>query len=559
MTRTKAQGAAIASDSSKIIVLAGPGSGKTSTLVGRIDRLIADGVDPERIATITFTNAAARELESRLQARLGYCGTLHGFALRSLRRHGGDAGYGARISVVNPEGSEALLRSSLRTVANDKVPMKRVLEAKAAGLPERPSTPAELVLAHYAEGLRSAGIVDFDCLLTEFARLLLENRGFSALGGGLAAEFDYVLIDEVQDSSPIDWAIYRALPIVGKYLVGDPDQSIYGFRGAALTELLEAVSSGEWELHKLEENFRSFTAVTAAAQRLIEHNRERPAKRTVSARGVGGRVAAAELSNPGEESARIASLVKMELVGRRPEDLAVLTRTNETASALAKELAAAGIPVAARVDANLPRDLARARALASYLCNPENDTLGFLYTAAVLEDDRRAHDLANEAATLRKSINAHAYGFGRGLPASEYARHAAMTGISAEARMFAAEKFRNLPEDAPMVELAAALGAGAEFDAARSLAKEGVRVLTVHSAKGLEFDTVFLAGFEDEAIPGRRKDVDLEEERRLAYVAITRAKRVVQFTSARIRNTKWGGLEPRTPSRFIAEAITEKP
>lgn len=565
MKRTPSQLAAILSPAHQILVLAGPGSGKTSTVIARLERILEEGVRPGEIAAITFTNAAAREIEARLGAsrRLGYCGTLHGFALRCLRKHGGAAGYGERISVINQEGAEALLASANRTVAAGKISMKKLLEAKAAGIPEKPSAVPDLVVAHYLKTIRDAGIVDFDVILTEFARLLEAERGFTNLGIGVAGDFSHVFVDEIQDSAPVDWRIYRALPIANKFLVGDPDQSIYGFRGASVEETLLAAESGDWEVHKLEENFRSFTAITDAAQRLIEHNLERVPKRTVSAKGVGGRAAAAELANAGEESARIAALIKMEMIGRKPEEIAVLTRTNSVAMELGKALAALDVPVAVRADPELPRDLPVARALAAYLCNPDNDTLGFIYTLAIDRDrtgtDGRAHEILQEAKALRKSLNAHAYGFPHGLPAAEFSAVASRSGISRESIMFAAEKLRDLPPEAPMIELAAALGAGAEFDSARTLAQNGVRVLTVHSAKGLEFDTVFLAGFEDETIPGRRKDVDLEEERRLAYVGITRAKRILQFTSAKVRETKWSGLEKRSPSRFIAEALTKKP
>ena len=580
MKRTAAQLAAIESTSPRILVLAGPGSGKTSTVVGRLERLIERGVSPRKIAAITFTNAAARELESRITepardgavsgvkprnrpTSLGYCGTLHGFALRCLKLHGGAEGYGDRISVINPEGAEALLESANRTIANSKISMKKILETKASGIPERPSTTPELVVAHYFGLIRSAGIVDFDVILTEFARCLRDSPRF---GLEIAEEFEHVFVDEVQDSSPVDWAIYRSLAIRNKFLVGDPDQSIYGFRGAALAETFETATDPDWEKILLEENFRSFNAITGAAQRLIERNAGCVPKETISAVGVGGRVAVLEAANAGEEIARLAALIRMDLVGRKPEELAVLVRTNAAALEISKGLAAEKIPVALRTNPDLPKDLPILRALASYLCNPENDTLGFLYlvadpsaTSAPPDLDRkkaieRAHAFARNASEARKSINSFLFGFPKEIPASEFPTIVAKHRLSHESRMFVAEKLRELPDGAPMVELAHALGSGEEFDAARALSAEGVRVTTIHSAKGLEFDTVYLAAFEDETIPGRRKDVDVEEERRLAYVGITRAKRVLQFTSARIRETKWKGLEPRSPSRFIEEA-----
>lgn len=570
---TPAQRNAIESNADKILVLAGPGSGKTATSIARIDRLLRNGVPATRIAALTFTNAAAKETESRVKAilaedpsepgfHLGYCGTLHGFALRCLKKYGGAAGYGDRMAVVNPEGSAALLESKNRQMTRGGVPIKKLLELKAAGRPARPTKPEELVVASYFDEIRDAGLVDFDVLLTEFARLLENDRDFAA---AIADEFEYLFDDEAQDHALVDWRILRALSIRNKFLVGDPDQSIYSFRGAALGETLACAADPTWTVIKLEENFRSHEKITSTAQRLIEHNTGRVAKRTVSAIGAGGLVWTRPADNAGDEVGKIAMAIKLELAAaRKPEVIAVLTRTNAIAAQYAKELEALGIPVAKRVAANVPPDLPFIRSLVTYLCNPENDTLGYLFTVArqahigVPESTAKAsaHELRTKAYQERRSINGLAYGFPKnltphsvvtaGLLASNY--------VSSEGTMFVAEKLRELPDGAPMVELAHALISDFRDADEKVVAGEGVKVITIHAAKGREFDVVFLAAFEDEAIPGRRKDVDVEEERRLAYVGITRARRVVHFTWARTRETQWQGIQPRTPSRFIEEA-----
>jgi DNA helicase-2/ATP-dependent DNA helicase PcrA len=570
--QTAAQKTAVDSTSQKLLIIAGPGSGKTATLVARIRRLIANGVPPVKIAALTFTNAAAREIERRLATidggpivynSLGYCGTLHGFALRCLKKYGGLAGYGERLAVVNPEGSETLLESKNRQIGNAKRPMKTLLKLKELGRPKRPHLVDELVVASYFDELRDAGLVDFDVLLAEFARCLEEEAAEFYVS--IFDEFEHLFVDEVQDSGTIDWRIYRALPIRNKFLVGDPDQSIYSFRGAALEETIACAKDPAWEVIKLEENFRSLSRITDAAQRLIEHNLGRVDKKTKSACGVGGLLWWRELENPGDEVAEIANQIRMELAAdRKPEAIAVLTRTNAIANEISKALDAQGIPVAKRVEANLPPDLGFIRSLITYLCNPENDTLGYLFAVArqinlgIPEKSAKlaAHELRTKALRERKSINSLVYGFPKNLsPASiSTAGILGTHNVTAEGAMFIAEKLRDLPDGALMIELAHALNDEFRTPEDKATADAGVKVMTLHASKGREFDVVFLAAFEDEGIPGRRQDVDVNEERRLAYVGITRARRAVHFTSAKTRHSEWKGIERRTPSRFSAEA-----
>ncbi len=520
---------------------------------------------------MTFTNAAARELEYRLgyreepgneMQRIGYCGTLHGFALRCLKRYGGSDGYGEGMSVINPEASEVLLESINRSVGNGKLTIKAILEEKARGRKEKPETPAEIVVAAYYREIRAAGIVDFDGLLTEFFRLLSDPdaRSFRA---AIAAEFDHLLGDEVQDSGNLDWGIFRLLPIANKFFVGDPDQSIYKFRGADVSEIVLAASDKTVEVIKLEDNFRSLSRITTAAQALIEHNENRVAKATISRRGVGGLFFAKVFESAGDELADVAGAIRLEIAGSRdPEEIAVLLRTNALAREFAVGLDEAGIPVAASQRVDLPPDFGRVRALVSYLCNPANDTLGYFFVVASLEASgvepkaasAQAHVLRQNALLARKSINDFAYGFPRNVPADAAPAILKAHGATHESLMLVAEKLRDLPDGRGMLELAAALGGALDSPAERALVGKGVKVLTIHAAKGREFDTVFLPAFEDEAIPGRRKDCDVEEERRLAYVAMTRAKRQICASSSKRRPTEWQGVQPRTPIRFLKEA-----
>lgn len=597
---TAAQRAAIETDHPLVLVLAGPGSGKTATTVARIRRLIDSGVPYERIAAITFTNAGARELDERLRPApigemsaviaeslagadgvrrmnqgpaLGYSGTLHGFCLRILKEHGGFLGYGSRLSIVSPDSAEDLLASKAATLGC-KLPMKDLLALKARGRPARGGrlSVAETVVATYYDELREAGIVDFDVLLSEAFQLL----GSPAARDAISKQFDHLFVDEAQDSASIDWAIFHALAIANKFFVGDPDQMIFGFRGASLDGILALSRNPEALVLKLEANFRSHSEVCEAAQRLIENNKNRVAKVTESVKGPGGTVAlygvppvSTTFANEGEEIGSVARKVKIMLFGSHEDEpmlpapsIAVLARTNHVAASFAKVFAACGIPVVARERSDLPRDWAFTRALAELLVNPENDTLAEFYLAALYakkgatpRDAREAAHAARKAAnSAGKSINAANLKLAWSERASEILLALAHGGASKESQMLAAERYKDLPraEDASALDLALALAN--TRDGGKEPAGDGIHVLTIHGAKGREFDVVFVVSFEDESIPGRAKsEAAVEEERRLAYVAATRARKFLFVTWAESRPTPWGSIQACKPSRFLAE------
>jgi DNA helicase-2/ATP-dependent DNA helicase PcrA len=571
---TPAQRHAITTDHNDVTALAGPGSGKTATLVARIERLICDTqIPPSEIVVLTFTNAAAAELERRLLSAkkaaadldsasedpepwaLGHLGTLHSFALRMLKEHGSAFGYGDRVSIISPESAVDLLASKAKSLGC-KVPLKKLLELKQAGRPnlDRFSLPATVV-ASYFDDMRAAGIVDYDGLLMELDNLLKLEPFTFALG----ARFAYLFVDEVQDSAPSDWSIYRALPMMAKCYAGDPDQAIYSFRGGRVAEMLLHAHAASTEVVKLEENFRSNEEITAAAQRLIEHNLRRLDKRTISVRGPGGSVTIhPPFENEGEEIAAVARLIRE----CESSEVAVLARTNAIADGFRKGLAPLGISVVEMKRTKLPPDWARARAFVELLVNPENDALAFFYSIARLENegvnpkDARewAHKARREAAAVGRSLNLNRLRF-TAIANPEHAIEAlAVEKISRESRAIIAERFRELPNGSTTLDLALALADVREYT--KEDDGPGVRVMTIHAAKGREFDAVFLVGFEDEACPGRAAKAgaeDIEEERRLAYVAITRAKRELHVTCARTRPSEWLGVQIRTPSRFIAE------
>lgn len=584
MEPTSAQRQAIDSDAQEIIVVAGPGSGKTATTIRRIKRLVVSGTNPRGIVALTFTNAAAAELEERLSSHnidgLGYCGTLHGFALRCLKQYGQALGYGERLALIGEEATAAMIESKARSLGC-KTPLKKLLQIKPAthlrGILTNPGaefprlSPELRVIAAYYADLRESGLVDFDTILSEFSRM--------AQRPGFELPFTHLFVDEVQDSAAIDWEIYRALPMANKFYVGDPDQSIYAFRGGRPDLMLDACRRPGVEVIALEANFRGHSEICDAANALIEHNQERIHKATLSVRGSGGQVTVFKPAlNEGDEiSTVVAALIScVEVVpsGRVPEwpvsgdpvclkhnEIAVLARNNDLCAAYRDQLKVAGIPVAEAERVDLPPDWSLARSLVELLVNPENDTLAYFFWLekqkhhGLADDDAAgvAHATRQKAARLGLSINRMLWNYGPGRVEDIGAALAAQE-VTAESRMRVVQLVRRLPIGSDLLALALAMG---QDQGEKTAAVEGVTVTTLHGSKGKEFDVVFLVGFEDEILPGNRKSdgpEQVEEARRLAFVGMTRARNALFISHSLSRKTSWGAVGAHKESRFVKEA-----
>jgi DNA helicase-2/ATP-dependent DNA helicase PcrA len=577
------QRAAATAQETNVVVLAGPAAGKTKTLVTRIEYLQRKMMaTPDSIVAITFTNQAAREMEKRLIGtvqhgpdcetteflKLGHCGTLHSFALRMLREYGAARGYGTRTAMVSPESTRDLLEAQAKRY-NCRTSVDDLLKLKAERMPPRGSrlTIDQTAILAYHEELRHAGIVDFDAILSEFLALLEDGP---AARTAIGRRFTHFHCDEAQDSAPIDWAIYRALPIAHKFWVGDGDQSIYKFRGASPEDFTAMANAPGTRLIKLEGNYRSRAEICDVANRLIEHNVDRIPKRTLSMKGLGGRVIwppAITAQHEGEEMSQVAAEISIELTQRNrpPTEIAILCRTNALASAYGRTLAAWKLPVVVRERPNLPRDWPRVRAYIEHIAQPENDTLAFIWLVAAgvgdgmnpVEARRMAGKFQTEAQARGLSI--HRY---RRDQAETDPRHVqkSMLWASAEAIMMVVERTRGLPPDATMTDLALALAENEEMPSKPTEA--GIQVLTCHAAKGLEFDVVFIVGLEDETWPGKRRNTDVEEARRLLFVAVTRARERLYLHHCASRVAKFGKheeIQARSPSRFLKEMLGGTP
>ncbi len=579
---TVAQVAAVESNHKNVLCVAGPGSGKTTVLAARIRRIIDDGADPRQILAITYTNAAARNLEGRItwgktseivgdntaSLRLGFAGTLHGFCLRMLRDHGTLFGYGARTGVIDEDASRELLTEKAEAQAC-RESIDKLMKLKAQGRPLRilgqPYTRAQLVVLAYCEELRESGLLDFDLILTEFRRLLREDV---TLHDAVASRFTHIFWDEVQDSGHEDWNIAVELPIANKFFVGDPDQSIFGFRGAAPHRLLTYAARTDVCVLHLEDNFRCAHAICKSANRLIRHNTDRLKKETkpVPSAPGGGVHAYSPARNEGEEVAEVMEAANG-YFNRQEEDgtLAILCRSNAIASNFRAACVAQGFQIEAEPSNDLPADWPLARALIEFLAQPNSDTLAFFYVAAravrggatSVAARKTAHTIRREAHLIGKSIAAQWFDFATGPQTrdADFVGHwLDKEGLSRESVALVVERMKSLPVGSNLTDLALAVVRQAEPAKPKPAQ---VTVSTIHAAKGREWDAVIVAGYEDQLTPGRATSADVEEERRLAFVAVTRARKWLFFSSAATRRASWGHhpVEERDPSRFIKEAL----
>lgn len=579
---TESQGRAIRTRAPLTVTLAGPGSGKSTVLVARIHALIGEGVDPAGIVAISFTNHAAGVLRKRLgeAVKIGYVGTLHAYALRSLRLYGGFMGYGDRAAVIDETAALDLLASQMKA-QNCKASMTKMLELKREGRPARRNadgsvrrlTVEETTIAKYYDDLSESGLLDLEGILPEFARLLNLRAGPSDPIDPLEcrADFSDLLVDESQDSSAQDWAVYNALPAARKFFVGDPDQAVYSFRGGRQDLFLNLAKRETTELITLEENFRCCPKVCSAANMLIAHNKERVDKKTHPANiyqnGYANRLTPA-MTEGGEAAAIAHTIRELHELGTKYAEIAVLCRSNAIAASLREEIKACTIPVDEPPRVELPPDWSLAQSLVELLAHPENDRLAFFYVlarevrdGATQKDAReKAHTVKLEAAKARRSINSLWFNLPKDPNVGFVVELLAKERITKETQARVVELWGQLPAGADScAELALEMGRSyGESNPAERVAT-GVTVATIHAAKGREWDAVILAGFEDETIPGTSiKPEVIEEERRLAFVGITRARMFLLFSSSETRRATWGRQEilQRRPSRFIAEALT---
>ena len=499
MKLTEQQSSAALSPATKLLISAGPGSGKSTTLIARVEHMVASGVDPRTIAMITFTRAGAKVFTDRLPFKIGYAGTLHSFLLNLLKHHGQPIGFSPRLTVIDEEQAKALLDQIVAecrytgTVEELKKALKNYWPESRWNM-----TKVQICALAYHRHLVRCQVIDFDSVLTMGICLLARLNGPAPLG---RLHLEHLLVDEVQDSSPQDHEIYELLELKSLTMVGDVNQSLFAFRGGAPELMIGLCKDPEFELHKLTVNHRSTDHIVEAAN-MVVRNSPIPMEME-SARGPGHAVEVRGFDTMGQESMWIAQTI----LASGSTDCAVLLRTNNLVKQYADALVAAGVSVQRKVSVRWPEDWSRCRLALLVLNDPENDWLAARWLTASGQDGAAAMD---EAAGEAMSVNQLKLRLTRceglaGLPG-----RLAGLGISQQS----VEMVVKLAEESGAGDLDGVLEAVAESVDLTQNVGSGVFVGTIHRAKGTEHSMVFLPAFEEEIMPARR---DLEEERRVGW------------------------------------------
>jgi DNA helicase-2/ATP-dependent DNA helicase PcrA len=625
---TEAQREAVTYGEGPLLVVAGAGSGKTRVITRRIAYLLELGVAPDGVIAVTFTNKAADEMRRRVEALVGeevYVSTFHSFCARLLRREISRIGRDPSFTIYDRSDSLRLIRRAVKAleldpatygaqaimdfiaVRKDNVEGPDECARKAMGMVEQ-SWAA--VYRAYEEALAANNALDFDDLLLKVLEVF---RQCPEVLQRYQETFVHVLVDEYQDTNLPQHLIARALQ--GKHrnitAVGDPDQMIYSWRGARLENLMEFEQDFPGaHVVTLERNYRSSANILRAASACISRNVFRRPKELRTEQGPGAEVVVAEFADPFDEGRWVARKVR-ELMdeGMRPRDVAVFYRTKNQSLPLEDAFAVLALPhqVVDSVGFFDRREIKDLRSYLQLLVNPKDDvaclriinvpprgigakTAELLQRAAearggsLMAAVREFEQVEGLEGRARKAV-AGFWGLYRELGSLECRTVAelirkllAVTGYlerqPAEEKADAEEIVdlfigyaRQYDERQPQSGLMGFLEQAAlvsDVDGWNAQAS-AVPFMTLHSAKGLEFDAVFIVGCQEDLVPHRRAIEDrtqgteesaLEEERRLFYVGMTRARHRLFITHAQRRSVK-GREEPTMPSRFLSELPSE--
>ncbi len=621
-----------------LLVLAGAGSGKTRVLTVRIAHLVQEhGVDPAALLAVTFTNTAAAEMRERVRRLLGaepagtWNGTFHSMGARLLRRHAAYLGWSSNFSIF--DGDQAV-REVKRVMERRNLPVKRwhpkAVHAAISSAKNQLVSPEEYaatardpfsrvvadVYPDYQAALKEQNAFDFDDLLVKPVELFLTHE---PLLERYRARFQFVLVDEYQDTNGLQYRIVKALADRHRNLcvVGDDDQSIYGWRGADIRNILDFEKDfPDARIVRLEQNYRSTGRILEAANRVIAQNARRKGKTLRTMAGPGERITRVDAIDEQDEAEWIASEIESRLAEdpeRSLRDFVVLYRTNAQSRALEEALRRHDLPyqivggtrfyerreimdvlaylrlISNRRDAgafdrivNYPRrgigDLSKARLMEW----AAERGLAPLDAAACAKECELLGSAGASALVSFAGLIARFRDLAASTPVGEL-----IELLVEEIGLIAALEAEG-PEGAERIENVGELVASAhEFDAGLALGRlagdedlppdaspldlflekvtlitdtdrhdpeaRAVTLMTLHNAKGLEFPVVFISGLEDGLFPLARaygEPDELEEERRLFYVGITRARQKLYLTHARMRR-RGADVLACTPSSFL--------
>ena len=599
---TEAQKRAIESKARAVLVVAGPGSGKTTVLTERLVYLLKNGAEAKSCLLLSFTRASSKEMALRF-AKRGIAGnsphfsTIHALCLSLLREVRGIereglvnlyekmdwlSAYFLEKGIAREEVEELLLN-----YGNQISYFKSITEEERMYFLREEKNEDFLPLFQYYEKMRKLrGKLDFEDLLIE---VLLELQKNTRIADSWKSRFSYILVDEFQDLSLIQYAILKALSEKGAslFVVGDEDQSIYGFRGASPDILFRfAGDFPDCERIFLADNFRSKEEIVLLSRRLIGKNKKRFQKPLTGRRGRGGKAKYFLLETGVEEAVLLAEHVESLLrEGCPPEEIAVLCRSKMQITPLLPGFMERGIPIVVVEELSnvfqhfigkdilaylrLAKNKESSQELVQILSKPYRG----LRREKILHKDSGLSDLKRAAKTLKEreeteKLEKHLEAFSKLNPKEAILFIRKEIGYEKYLEDFAKKKNKDFTEWWESLEEITAMSEGypdldaffrfvTEFNR-RALERrkpeeeKGIRFMTYHSAKGLEFDEVFLPDCIEGIIPDGRakKPEEIEEERRSFYVALTRARKGIHIYVTKTRYSK-----KVFPSRFIPELL----
>jgi DNA helicase-2/ATP-dependent DNA helicase PcrA len=631
-----------------LLILAGAGSGKTRVITSRIAYLIGDGhAEPNEILAVTFTNKAAEEMRGRVEALLaGDCGrmwvsTFHSLCARLLRREAPAIGLSRDFVIYDSSDQLTVVKQALKDLHIDdsfvqpRAALARISHAKnrmespeamasSAGWNHRDEQIAK-VYDYYARALKDSTALDFDDLLLRTVDLFEESERVRTKYAG---QFRFVMVDEYQDTNRPQYLLIKRLAEKHRNLcvVGDPDQSIYKWRGADLRNILDFEADfGDTKIVKLERNYRSTQIILDAASAVISQNRNRQDKHLWTERKGGERITYFRSADELEEADFITRTARVALSDDVDATVAILYRTNAQSRTIEEALMREGIAykIVGGVRFYERKEIKDALAYTRLIINPHDDVSlrrvinvpargigkGVMEALDTITPAAPEHDLPLLAAGLAPAVTANSLWarLVRGLEERAFANRAAaslaafrdlIVNLTEVARVdsvsiaigkmldqsgYLQDLREDRTEDAEsrIENLAGLVSAAREYesrepepslggfvdqlsllsDVDEEEGSENARVwmMTLHSAKGLEFPVVVLAGLEDGLFPHSRSSEDLdelEEERRLCYVGMTRARSKLVLTGA-ARRRIFGEYQASRPSRFIEEVPPE--
>jgi DNA helicase-2/ATP-dependent DNA helicase PcrA len=604
-----------------VLILAGAGTGKTRTITTRLAYLLSLGVDPRSTLTLTFTNKAAQEMRVRALNMIGQNAiyppelfTFHKFGLLFLRFHIGKLGRKPSFIIIDSDDRKRILKRLCGETIEAKLASSVISRYKNAIVtPEAALNQNEgldpfskkryeaiaNIYVNYDSYLAANNLVDFDDLLLLPYMIMRDNPEAKEL---IAKRYQFIMVDEYQDTNELQFQLLRQLCSAHNNLcvVGDDDQSIYGWRGANVRNILGFCDHfDKTKVVKLEINYRSTEEIIKAANELIGHNRMRYDKQLKGALGKGEAVRLKQSNDEAEEAFFVAKEAQKRInAGVSPKNIAVLFRINALSRALEEGFSKARIPFRL-VDSVGFYERVEIKDAIAYLrlaVNPDDD---FSARRAINKPRRGVGDLTQKKLSriaedrglsimgLLSSVSDEELGEIAGKKAGKALREfetaiGELNALTHESAIKLIDRFENLiglrryygekEESERALNLDELYGLARDFSVNNdgaglieflsesalasdqdSIDQEALNLMTIHAAKGLEFDHVFVVGLEEGFFPLLGDTCDLEEERRLGYVAFTRARKSLTLCSARSRFFH-GKREVMKKSRFLAEA-----